>query len=173
MSKVCIVIAPKDYQDHEYEIPKNILESANQTIVIASSNTGIATGKLGGQTNVDIAIEEINPDNFDAILLVGGPGAVIYQQDQKLHEKLNEFNEKNKIISAICIAPTVLAYAGILNGKKATTWTDEENTQINLIESKGAIYTNEDVTKDENIITANGPSAAEKFGNTINQALSV
>ncbi|GAJ17159.1 unnamed protein product, partial [marine sediment metagenome] len=65
--------------------------------------------------------------------------------------------------SAICIAPVTLANAGILDKKKATVFRSE----VKAIKRKGAIYTGKVVEVDGNIITAEGPQAAEEFGKTI------
>ena len=75
--------------------------------------------------------------------------------------------EQNKILGAICIAPSILANAGVLKNKKATVYPSESSN----LKTKGAIYTTEDVTRDGNIITANGPAAAQDFAETITQAL--
>ena len=72
-----------------------------------------------------------------------------------------------KIIAAICIAPVTLANAGILNGKKATVFPSGKNDLIR----NGAKYTGDSVTVDGNIITANGPMAAEAFGKKIVEML--
>ena len=79
----------------------------------------------------------------------------------------NNFNKQNKIIAAICIAPVTLANAGILNGKKATVFPSGKNDLIR----NGAKYTGDSVTVDGNIITANGPMAAEAFGKKIVEML--
>ena len=71
--------------------------------------------------------------------------------------------EKEKILAAICIAPSVLANAGVLEGKKATSFASEAG---NLRKAK-AVYTGSGVERDGLIITGSGPAAATKFGQTI------
>ena len=66
-------------------------------------------------------------------------------------------------LGAICIAPTILAAAGVLAGKKATVW-DSEGEQITFLKQCGAEYSGESVTRDGLIVTGNGPKAAEEFG---------
>ena len=68
-----------------------------------------------------------------------------------------------KPLGAICIAPTILAAAGVLEGIKATVW-NRDNAESAFLELHGAIFTNESVTQDGLIITGNGPEAAEEFG---------
>ncbi|MFH1641978.1 MAG: DJ-1/PfpI family protein [Nanoarchaeota archaeon] len=160
---IVMIIAPNSYRDEELTEPKTMLEKAGFDVAIASKGVKTATGKLGGSTQVDLDISEMDVTNYDSIIFVGGPGSNVYFDDPVAHSIVKKAHDQNKIIAAICIAPSILANAGVLQGKKATSFPTQEK---NLV-SKGALYTNEDVTVDGNIITANGPDAAAKFGETI------
>ncbi|MBT3298311.1 DJ-1/PfpI family protein [archaeon] len=164
--KVLIIVAQENYQDHEYMVPKMILEKEGIETITASKQKGICQGSLGGSTEAELSLSEVNIEEYIAIIFVGGSGAIRYQQDGEVNKIIQNCIEKNKILAAICIAPTILAYSGILQGKKATVWNND-NQQSKLLEEKGVQYTNEDVTVDGKIITANGPHAAEQFGKTI------
>jgi len=74
---------------------------------------------------------------------------------------------KGKVVAAICIAPVILANAGILNGKKATVWP----SMADSIKQKGANYTGADVETDGRIVTGNGPNAVYKFGDAVATAI--
>jgi len=165
--KVLMIIAPEGFRDEELLEPKKIFEANNVDVTIASKNTKIAKGMLGAEVNVDIDIKDVNVNEYDAIIFVGGVGSSIYFNDPLAHEIAKAAYEKGKIVGAICIAPSTLANAGILKNKKATSWhSEKENIQKN-----GGIYTGKNVEKDGNIITANGPQSAKEFGNTILKAL--
>jgi protease I len=69
------------------------------------------------------------------------------------------------VLGAICIAPTILAKAGVLKGKQATVW-DAKGEQIAILKAAGARYTGNEVTVDALLVTGNGPNAAEEFGRT-------
>ena len=168
MANVLIIIAHENFQDHEFRIPKEILK--DNKITIASTETTPAKGVLGTEVTPDITIEKAleQIDEFDAVIFVGGAGAKNYFENKIVLE----IAQKAKIIAAICIAPIILANAGVLKGKKATVWDDGNKTQANLIESKGAEYIPEQVVVDQNVITANGPRAAEEFGRKIKDLLS-
>jgi len=71
------------------------------------------------------------------------------------------------VLAAICLAPAILAKAGILKGKKATVWEGARNKVV----AGGAAYREGPVVIDGKIITANGPSAAAQFGKSIKQLL--
>jgi len=164
--KILFIIAPQKFQDHEYSAPRKVLEDAGHQIIIASKDTKKAIGSFGLEVDVDLDIEEVNVDNYDFLVMPGGTGAIQYQQDTTIHKILKQFQEQNKIIAAICISPTTLAYAGILEGKKATVW-NQDGQKAKILTAHGATFTDEDVTIDNNIITGNGPEAAQKFGETI------
>src|SRR3989344_326100 len=79
--------------------------------------------------------------------------------------------EAGKKLAAICIAPTILARAGVLKGKRATAWTSALNKKsIDILKENGAEYVDKPVVEDE-IITANGPESAEEFGNVLKKIL--
>lgn len=164
---VLIVVAPEGFRDEEYFEPKKVLEDKGFDVVTASvGRVSKAIGKLGGETDVDIDITEVNPEDFQAIVFVGGPGAKVFQKDDQVHDIIRTFYYGGKLIGAICIAPIILAYAGILEGRNATVW-NEDGTSSSIIEDNGGNYVDIEVVRDGNIITANGPEAAKEFAEKI------
>ncbi|MEM2638356.1 MAG: DJ-1/PfpI family protein, partial [Candidatus Hadarchaeales archaeon] len=73
-----------------------------------------------------------------------------------------------KVVGAICIAPVILANAGILKGRRATVW---DGDFVKMLEAGGAKYTGKNVEVDGKIVTANGPHAAREFGKKIAELL--
>lgn len=170
MSDILFIIAPKDFQDHEYEIPKKILEKAGHNIVTASKIAGEAIGKFGARVNVNFTLDNVDLDAYEAIVFIGGPGAVEYQTDEAALELAKKAFIAEKIIGAICIAPTILAYAGVLEGKKSACWNGD-GEQKDVIESNGGHFVDDDAYVDGLLVTANGPRVAEKFGNLLVKVL--
>ena len=164
--KVIFILAPRGYQDLEYAVPKKILEEAGIEVVIASKSGGTCVGKLGGMIKESLALADIKMDQYAAIVFIGGPGAVSYQHDSEAHHLAQEAVSQHKWLAAICIAPTILAYSGVLKGKKATVWNGD-GRQEELLQTCGVKYTGEKVTVEGKIVTANGPDAAEEFGRTL------
>lgn len=165
--KGLMIIASQNFRDEEYFETKKIFESKGITITTASKAVGEIKGMLGETATADMIINDISTDNYDFVVFVGGVGAQEYFNDEKAKSIAREMYEKSKIVAAICIAPSILANAGILKGKRATAFSSEEE---NLV-SKGAEYTGESVTRDGKIITGVGPSAAREFGEKIAEAL--
>lgn len=161
--KILTIIAPKDFRDEEYLIPKKILEDNNIKVVNASIKAGNCKGSLGAKARAEISINNVNDKDYDGVMFVGGSGARIYIDNKRAHEVAVNMYSDGKIISAICIAPAILAKSGILKGKKATIFP----AHANYLDEGGANYTKSDVEVDENIITADGPKSAGKFAKII------
>ena len=169
--KVLLIVAQNGYQPHEYGVPKKILENVGVETITASKQVGTCTATDKTTTEATIAIADVNVSDYDAIIFVGGPGAVGYQEDVQAHLTAQEAINRGKLLGAICIAPTILAYAGVLEGKKATVW-NQDNNQAEILTKNGAEFVDEEVVVDGKIVTANGPPAAEEFGNKILEMLS-
>jgi len=165
--RVVMIIAPENFRDEELVEPQDVLVEKGAEVKFASASLDVAKGMLGVQVRPDMLVGNIKPEDWDAIILVGGSGASVYWGDSTVHSLLKEAVKQNKIVGAICIAPVTLANAGILSGKKATVYSSEEDR----LKDKGAQCTGKSVERDGRLITANGPSAAREFGNAIAQAL--
>lgn len=171
--KVAMVIAFKDFRDEEYFIPREILEKAGVEIRVVSDEMGTALGTEGGEAQVDIKISDLNVSEFDVVMFIGGPGALEHLDNQDSYKIAKDTINKNKVLAAICVSPTILAKAGVLSGKKATVWTGPIDKQAKkVLEDNGAVYSGEDVVVDGDIVTANGPGAAEEFGKAVVEVLS-
>ena len=168
MKKAVLIIAYRNFQDKEYSVTREVLENGGMEVKTAASQKGTAEGVFGLKIVVDLSVAEVKPDNFDAVVFIGGGGALDYLDNKISYNLASETINQNKILAAICIAPVILAKAGLLKNKKATVWRnplDEESLKI--LQENGAKFTDEKVVSDGRIITANGPAAAEEFGESI------
>jgi len=167
--KILMVVAPKDFRDEEYQEPRQILEQAGAEITVAAKGVSEATGMFGAKITVDKDLSEVSAVDYDAVVFIGGSGASVYFEDQTALNLAEETYDSGKVVGAICIAPSILANAGILEGKKTTAFSSEAGN----LQAKGAIYIGEPVTVDGRIITASGPQAAGEFGEAIIKILGV
>jgi len=165
--KIAMVIATNGYRDEEYDVPKEHFLKNGAKVTTVNSNGTTSKSMFGKTAEVDGSIHDINPDDYDAIVFVGGTGAAEYFTNTKATDLAKKFNEQGKIVAAICIAPSILANAHILMGKKATAYPSEREN----INAEGT-YTGSPVEIDGNIITASGPDAAFQFAEAIVRALS-
>lgn len=105
---------------------------------------------------VDKRLNEIVPDEYDAIVLPGGsPGYINLGRSSKVIEIIKKFNSQNKLIAAICGAPSILAKEGLLDDRKATIYPGNEKLL--------AYPRDNPVVVDGNIITSQGPGTAMEF----------
>ena len=125
---VLLVVAQNGFRDEEYFKPKTILEDAGYQVKTCSVKVGTARGKLGGNAKVDVALSEVNGDDYAAVVFVGGPGSADYFTDKIALKLATDAYQKGRVVGAICIAPGILARAGILKGKKATVFPGEIET---------------------------------------------
>ncbi len=164
--KILIIIAPDNFNDREYSRPKEILGGEGAKITVANSTGQPARGMYGSIVKPDKNFYDVDSKDFDAVIFVGGSGTTVYFDNQRALQLAREFYNQGKLVAAICIAPSILANAGILNGKKATAFPSERNN-INAV----ATYTGSKVETDGKIITGYGPEAASEFGQKILEAL--
>ncbi len=170
--KIAMVISFRDFRDEEYFIPKDILAQAGVEISTVSTEKGIAIGTDGGEVKVDILLDDLRVSDFDAVVFIGGQGVIRCLDNNKSYEIISQTLENGKILAAICISPIILANAGVLDGKKATVWSNPmDKSAVKILEEQGAIYQDELVVIDGKIITGNGPEAAEKFAQALTEIL--
>jgi protease I len=162
---VLMVIAPEDFKDEEYFLTKAVLEDGGAEVTTASLQE-MAESVSGENVKVDLLIGDAGTD-YDALVFVGGPGATIYFDKEEAHTLAKKFNKQGKVVAAICIAPSVLARAGLLEGKKATAFPTQETD----LREHRANYTGAEVEVDGNIVTGKDPDAAEEFAKKILEVL--
>ncbi|MEM2874799.1 MAG: DJ-1/PfpI family protein [Candidatus Hadarchaeales archaeon] len=166
--KAILIIAPKDFRDEEFFHTKEELERAGIKVDVASSRKGEASGMLGGSVMVGLSLDEVKPEEYDALIFVGGSGSSVYFDHRGALSAARRAHDAGRVVGAICIAPVILANAGILRGKRATVW---DGDFVRMIERGGAKYTGKSVEIDGRTVTANGPSAAREFGRAIARLL--
>ena len=169
---IAMVIAFRDFRDAEYFIPSNILIYRGAKIITVSTKKGIAVGADGGDIEVQLTPHEFRAEAFDALVFIGGPGMAKELDNEDFHKMAQDMAKSGRLLAAICIAPVLLAKAGILQGKKATVWSAPmDKSPINMLEEAGASYQDKNVVIRDRIITANGPAAAKEFGQALVKAL--
>ena len=167
MKNVLMIIAQEIFRDEEYAHPKEVLEARGVTVTTASREVGACIGKLGMTATADIALADVQPLDYDAVAFIGGAGAATYFDDQTAHAVATALAEAGRPVAAICIAPSTLARAGLLQGVRATAFPSQRED----LTAHGALWDDGPVVVDGLLITANGPDAARAFGEAIADAL--
>lgn len=170
--RIIMVISFRDFRDEEYFKPKELLERAGAKIQTASNKAGVALGADGGEVEIDYLVKNVNLDDFDAVVFVGGPGTFENLDNENSYNLAKQTLARNKVLAAICISPVILAKAGVLKGKSATVWSDlMDKSAVKTLQDNGAIYEDSAVVVDGKIVTANGPAAATKFAEALSKVL--
>ena len=116
-----------------------------------------------------VSVSDAAREQWDAVVFVGGAGASVFFDDPAAYELARHQVARDEILAAICIAPSTLAHAGLLEGVRATAFPDREAD----LKAHGAMWTGEPVTVDGRIVTGNGPQSATPFGEAVARALGI
>ena len=164
--KLLLAIAPERFRDEELVIPKRAFEEAGIGVDIASTVAGTCTGMLGARVEAAMTFDEVDPGDYAGIVVVGGAGSQDHLWGSKrLQALVRAFFERGGVVAAICVAPVVLARAGILAGRQATVYPSP--AAVAEMKKANAILHEIPVVADMQIVTANGPGAAAQFAETI------
>ena len=144
------IILENGFEDIEALGCKDILNRGGVEVTLFGSEKVVKTSH-----STNVIVDELINDNikeYDIIILPGGiPGTYNLRDDKRIINYLTYFNNKNKLIAAICAAPIVLKLSGVLENKLATVYPDKE-----FVEILGSNYVDKKVHIDKNIITACG-----------------
>lgn len=170
--RILMVISPQDFRDEEFLEPyRQFVQQQHWAVTVTSTQTGIAKGMFGTEYEITTTIEAQKASDYDALVIVGGMGAPANLfSHAPLTQLAQSFQAQNKTIAAICISGVLLANAGLLTGKNATVWECPES--LEAYEKAHVNYVQQEVVIDGNIITGNGPAAADAFAQAIIKQLS-
>jgi protease I len=160
-----MIIAPQNFRDEECFETKEELEKVGVRVIVASLTRGEKKGARGGSIPAELSIGEVNVEDYSAVIFVGGSGAQIYFKNPIALDIARQSYKKGLVTAAICIAPVILANAGVMNGKKATAFDDEMSRAA--FSRANAVFTGKNVEVDGKIVTGNGPGASREFGRKI------
>jgi protease I len=165
--KILMIVSNRNFCDEEYYTSRAVFESVGINCMVASSEEFAAVGMEGSVVKPDLHIKNIKLKGFDALCFIGGVGCTEYWHDKDLHQLVLRANESGLLICAICLAPVILANAGLFKNKCVTSYPSAKS----YIKKKGALHIGNTVETDENIITAKDPEAAEEFAHKICEML--
>lgn len=163
--KTAVLIIPsKQYDGSEVHTLEKVFKHHHiKTVRAVSSVLAPITGMHHEVLKPEIKAVDIDLNECDAIVLIGGTGAREHYNDSSLHKVLQKASQKEKIIGAIDYAPMILAHAELLHHKCATVLETEEMK----LQSSGAHYTGTAVEIDGTIVTCKGSVYAKEFGEAI------
>jgi 4-methyl-5(b-hydroxyethyl)-thiazole monophosphate biosynthesis len=144
----------------------NILRRAGVTVTLAGLKSGALRGSRGTLLLPDATLDEALTHSYDMVVLPGGqPGTDNLKADARVLKLVQQMALQGKYVTAICAAPSVLASAGLLEGKQATCYPGS------LDGYDGVSLRPDAVVEDGKLITSRGPGTAMDFALTLVERL--
>jgi protease I len=172
MAKRVLILATDGFEQSELIEPKKALEAAGIETIVASPKTGSIKGwnhtDWGESVPVDAALNDVDADDFDALMLPGGqmnPDKL--RMEGKAVDLVEEFDDAGKPIAAICHGPWLLVEADIVDGRTVTGWPSIRTD----LENAGGDVVDEEVVIDGNLITSRKPDDIPAFSKALIAAL--
>ncbi|MFO7675174.1 MAG: DJ-1/PfpI family protein [bacterium] len=167
--RVAVFVPPMLFDEEVFQFVHRTLVHARWRPVIVGADTGIASGYANTVVRPELDRSGLVPDDFAALVLVGGSGAVLHWQDSTLHAAVRGFVAAGKPVAANGLAVTILARAGVLEGRRAAFY--RESGAPELITAHDARFVFTPVVTDGNIVTAAGPDTERRFAAALVAAL--
>lgn len=155
------------FEETEAIAPIDMLKRAGVAVTTVGIGKRVIKGSHGIDVTADITDGEFKADeSLEAVILPGGmPGTLNLDASAVVHFAVDYAQENEKLLCAICAAPSILGKKGLLAGREAIAFPGFEK------DLKGAVISSKHVVRDGNIITAKGAGVAVKFGLEIAAAL--
>ena len=158
------VLVTDEFEQAELAEPKKALEQAGATVKIIAPKPGKVQGMnhdvKADTFNVEMTLDQANPDDFDAVLLPGGAlNADALRMEQKARDFVKRMDSAGKPIAVICHAPWLLVSAGLVKGRKLTSYYTIQDD----IRNAGGEWTDQEVVRDRNWVTSRSPKDLPAF----------
>ena len=168
MNKRIAILATNGFEESELKSPKEAMEKEGFTVEIISEKEGKikgwADGNWSNEYNVDKTIGNVSANDYNALVL---PGGVINPDKLRRNDDalkfVKHFFELKKPVAAICHGPQVLISAGVVKGRKMTSFSSIKDDLINA----GANWVDEEVVVDEGFVTSRNPDDLPAFNSKL------
>ena len=162
------ILAENMYQEMELWVPYyRLKEEGAEVHVVGAGGAKSYTSKLGYPVNVDVQAEQVTAVEYDAVIIPGGFAPDMMRRSPAMVKLVREAHEHGKLVAAICHAGWMPVSAGILKGKRATSFFSIKDDLVNA----GAKWVDEEVVVDGNLITSRKPDDLPAFCREIVKAL--
>ena len=159
-----LVVLAEGFEELEAVAIIDVLRRVGVKVMVVGLEKGPVKSVHDVVVGTDGVIDEVDEASFDAIALPGGtPGAKRLREDPRVLAMVRRFYEAGKWTCAVCAAPTVLEAAGVLKGKRATSYPGNPLPSATFVEDR--------VVVNGNLITSRGPGTAVDFALAIAERL--
>ena len=163
------ILAENMYQEMELWVPYYRLKEEGADVkVVGAGGAKTFTSKHGYPVNADVQAEQVKAVEFDAVIVPGGYAPDLMRRHPAMVALVREAAQQGKLVAAICHAGWMLVSAGILKGRKATSFFSIKDDLV----AAGADWVDQEVVVDGNLITSRRPDDLPAFCRAIVAALS-
>ena len=153
--KICTILS-NGFEEVEAIGTIALLKRSGLEVDIYALNDTKANGKHQLTLSNLIQLENVNTNEYDALLIPGGPHYAELEANTKVKDIITDFMNEKKLVCGICAAPTIFGHMGYLKGKNYTCFTSMD-------EDFGGTYIDKYVVTDGNMITARSAAASIDF----------
>jgi len=163
------ILAENMYQEMELWVPYyRLKEEGAEVQVVGTGGAKNYTSKHGYPVNVDVQAEQVTAVEYDAVVIPGGFAPDLMRRSPAMVRLVRDAFQQGKVVAAICHAGWMPVSAGILKGKRATSFFSIKDDLVNA----GATWVDEEVVVDGSLITSRKPDDLPAFCREIVKALS-
>jgi protease I len=162
--KKIAIVATNGFEQSELEVPHKTLQEAGATVDIISLESGTIRGwdkdDWGQPVTVDKLVGDVSADQYDALVLPGGQiNPDLLRVEATVLDLIKAFWTQKKVVAAICHAPWLLIEAGIVEGRKVTSYNSIKTDVINA----GGKWEDSAVVVDQGLVTSRNPGDLDAF----------
>ena len=166
--KKIAILATNGFEQSELEVPRDRLTAAGATVHVVSLKAGEIKGwdqkDWGRPVKVDKTLDEVSPNDYDALVLPGGQmNPDLLRVEEKALKFISDVFNQKKVVAAVCHAPWLLIETGIAKGRKMTSYKSMKTDVMNA----GAQWEDSEVVTDNGVITSRNPGDLEAFSKKI------
>ncbi len=162
------ILAENMYQEMELWVPYyRLREEGAEVKVVGAGGAKSYTSKHGYPVNVDVQAEQVSAVEFDAVIVPGGYAPDMMRRHAAMASLVRDAARQGKLVAAICHAGWMLVSAGVLEGRKATSFFSIKDDLV----AAGADWQHAEVVVGGNLITSRNPNDLPAFCRAIVQAL--
>ncbi len=148
-----LIISADGFEDSELSEPLRQLKTKGVAVDLAAPHEGVITGKHGQQVGAALALDRVQPERYDLLVLPGGRAPAALQKNSLAVGIAREFLAAGKPVAAICHGPQLLIPSGLLAGRTATCYRGIAAE----LKAAGVDYQDRPVVVDGNLITSRKP----------------
>ncbi|MCF8085758.1 MAG: type 1 glutamine amidotransferase [Desulfohalobiaceae bacterium] len=166
--KRAIVLVENLFEDHELIYPYyRLLEAGAETRIVGPEEGRTYQGKSGTKATSGLAARDVEPGEWDVLIIPGGYAPDHMRRHRSMVDLVRKMHDKDKVVAAICHAGWMLASAGILKGRRVTSFFAIKDDLVHA----GARWEDKEAVTDGNLVTSRKPDDLPDFMRSILELL--